>query len=85
MRERKISLSIDFLNKKWSRVHVIMCLIFSSIFMVNILYGWYRLKNAPIQLSSHEKVKVIQANINTAFKKDTMDINAEKIIIGVII
>ncbi|NRA74183.1 MAG: apolipoprotein N-acyltransferase [Rickettsiales bacterium] len=73
-------LLIDFLNKKWSKLHMIVCSILAVMFVTNLLYGWCRLRNAPIQLSSHNKVKIIQANINSLLKRDTMDMNAEKII-----
>ena len=67
-------------NGRWRKDRMIVCAILIIIFLVNALYGWTRLNNADIQVSPYNKIKIIQPNISTLISRDTMDVNAEKII-----
>jgi apolipoprotein N-acyltransferase len=68
------------LHNKWNKKRMLVCVVLAGIFAVNTSYGWYRLKNSEIKFSVHEKIKIIQPNINDLLTREMMDKNADKII-----
>ena len=73
-------IAIDFFREKFAKKHIIICSILMAIFLINLAYGWYRLANAPVRFSSDNKIKIVQHNISTLLKRETMDYEADKII-----